>query len=604
MSLALYILDEDLHLLIHRQYRRELDSINVIDKFRRSYIRSLPICPPVLQFGDWTFVYVKCDSIYLMTPVYGDTNVVCLITFLHKFTDVLRNYLSSYGQRKPSGQQIDSDSIRDNYILLYELLDETLDWGIPQLTEFSILKEYVRPQKTELVESEKKETDNTEKQVQNEVNASISRSSMTKISWRPKGIFYDKNEFFMNLEEHLKFRYNFRARRLMLNTISGEINCTSYLSGMPRLKLELNEPFKRESVQTQIVESTSDEDSIFSNVNYHQCVQIDDKDKYMLAFIPPDGHFKLLSYQILHTDSLKPLILIKPKYIIYSKSGHYRLRIKLKILTTFKRKYSMSDISIVLPLCVPARNLVLDFNKPFRFSTKIGRVVHNLCDNTITWQISRMDGLSKGQMVSEFELTTNQAVDHEHKHNIFHNRQSKNDIVYYHLRTKLGKLQGNIADLELNSAIEKVATIGSHTEKSMVISVSFSLEAMLYSGLKVSFLQVQEPELQFEAFPWVRYRISCQKGDYLFIMCDDQICNKFSKSDLEAIQNQIEVLKKNNDVSNSDSDKTKVTEEKNTTSREKLPSEAETKIDNKAEIEESCKSKAPTFEEYKVEGEE
>lgn len=600
MSLALYILDEDLHLLIHRQYRRELDSAKVIDKFRRSYIEALPACSPVLRCGSWTFVYVKCDSIYLMMPVYGDANVVCLITFLHKFTGVLRNYLSSYGQIQQSEWQIDADSIRDNYILLYELFDETLDWGIPQLTEFSILKEYVRPQNTNVIESEKGNSDGTEKQISNEVNASISRSSMAKISWRPKGIFYDKNEFFMNFEEHLKFKYNFKARRLMLNTISGEINCTSYLSGMPTLKLELNEPFKRESVENATSLSISSANSIFSNVNYHQCVQIDDSDEHLLTFIPPDGRFKLLSYQILHTDSLRPLIVIRPRYIVYSKNGHYRLRIKLKILTTFKRKYNMSDISIVLPLFVPVDNLVFDFDKPFRFSTKIGRVVHNLCENTITWQISRMDGLSRGQMVSEFELTTRQHVDYEHRQNIFHNRQTKNDIVYYHLRTKLDKLRGTIADSELSSALESTTSIGVFTEKNMIITVNFTLEAMLYSGLKVNFLQVQEPELQFEAFPWVRYRISCGKGDYLFVMCDDQIYNRLSKAELDHIQQSIEEIKKEEDALNSDTDRTKVKEEEASSqvSEGKLSSQKEDGSN------ERYKKKAPAFEEYKLEGEE
>ena len=607
MSLALYILDEDLHLLIHRQYRRELDSAKVIDKFRRSYIEALPACPPVLQCGSWIFVYVKCDSIYLMMPVYGDANVVCLITFLHKFTGVLRSYLNSYGQMQQPEWQIDADSIRDNYILLYELFDETLDWGIPQLTEFSILKEYVRPQNTNVTESEKGDSDSTEKQISNEVNASISRSSMAKISWRPKGIFYDKNEFFMNFEEHLKFKYNFKARRLMLNTISGEINCTSYLSGMPTLKLELNEPFKRESVENSTSVSISSVNSIFSNVNYHQCVQIDDSDEHLLTFIPPDGRFKLLSYQILHTDSLRPLIVIRPRYIVYSKDGYYRLRIKLKILTTFKRKYNMSDISIVLPLFVPVDNLVFDFDKPFRFSTKIGRVVHNLCENTITWQISRMDGLSRGQMVSEFELTTRQHVDYEHRQNVFHNRQTKNDIVYYHLRTKLDKLRGTIADSELNNAIESTTSIGVFTEKNMIISVKFALEAMLYSGLKVNFLQVQEPELQFEAFPWVRYRVSCGKGDYLFVMCDDQIYNRLSKAEVDNIQQSIKEIKKEEDALNSDTDRTIVKEEETSSqiSEGELSSQKEDESnDNDGTSNERYEKKAPAFEEYKLEGEE
>ena len=35
------------------------------------------------------------------------------------------------------------ESIRDNFVLIYELLDELMDFGYPQTTESKILKEYV-----------------------------------------------------------------------------------------------------------------------------------------------------------------------------------------------------------------------------------------------------------------------------------------------------------------------------------------------------------------------------------------------------------------------------------------------------------------------------
>ena len=33
--------------------------------------------------------------------------------------------------------------IRQNYVLIYELLDEIMDFGVPQITEPDILKQYV-----------------------------------------------------------------------------------------------------------------------------------------------------------------------------------------------------------------------------------------------------------------------------------------------------------------------------------------------------------------------------------------------------------------------------------------------------------------------------
>ena len=41
-------------------------------------------------------------------------------------------------------KELMEESIRDNFVLIYELLDELMDFGYPQTTESKILKEYVR----------------------------------------------------------------------------------------------------------------------------------------------------------------------------------------------------------------------------------------------------------------------------------------------------------------------------------------------------------------------------------------------------------------------------------------------------------------------------
>ena len=33
--------------------------------------------------------------------------------------------------------------IRQNYVLIYELLDEIMDYGVPQITETDVLKQFI-----------------------------------------------------------------------------------------------------------------------------------------------------------------------------------------------------------------------------------------------------------------------------------------------------------------------------------------------------------------------------------------------------------------------------------------------------------------------------
>ena len=53
--------------------------------------------------------------------------------FLHKIVEVFTEYF----------KQLEEESIRDNFVIIYELLDEMMDFGYPQTTESKILQEYI-----------------------------------------------------------------------------------------------------------------------------------------------------------------------------------------------------------------------------------------------------------------------------------------------------------------------------------------------------------------------------------------------------------------------------------------------------------------------------
>ena len=40
-------------------------------------------------------------------------------------------------------KEMEEESIRDNFVIIYELMDELMDFGYPQFTESKILQEYV-----------------------------------------------------------------------------------------------------------------------------------------------------------------------------------------------------------------------------------------------------------------------------------------------------------------------------------------------------------------------------------------------------------------------------------------------------------------------------
>lgn len=52
---------------------------------------------------------------------------------MHRLTQVLVEYF----------KELEEESIRDNFVIIYELLDEMMDFGYPQTTESKILQEWV-----------------------------------------------------------------------------------------------------------------------------------------------------------------------------------------------------------------------------------------------------------------------------------------------------------------------------------------------------------------------------------------------------------------------------------------------------------------------------
>jgi hypothetical protein len=76
--------------------------------------------------------FVRCLS---LTPVLAlskrNSNAAEIIFFLHRLCAVLSEYF----------KELEEESIRDNFVIIYELLDEMMDFGYPQTTESKILQE-------------------------------------------------------------------------------------------------------------------------------------------------------------------------------------------------------------------------------------------------------------------------------------------------------------------------------------------------------------------------------------------------------------------------------------------------------------------------------
>ena len=72
-------------------------------------------------------------NIYLVALTKRNSNVTAIFVFLERLVEIMREYFG----------QLEEESIRDNFVLIYELLDEAVDYGLPQNTATEALKQFV-----------------------------------------------------------------------------------------------------------------------------------------------------------------------------------------------------------------------------------------------------------------------------------------------------------------------------------------------------------------------------------------------------------------------------------------------------------------------------
>lgn len=117
---AIFILDLKGKVLISRNYRGDMD-MGKIDKFMNLMMEKEEegLITPIFRLNNLSFIWIKCNNLYLVASTRVNSNVTLVITILHKIVQVFTEYF----------KEMEEESIRDNFVLVYELLDELMDFG-------------------------------------------------------------------------------------------------------------------------------------------------------------------------------------------------------------------------------------------------------------------------------------------------------------------------------------------------------------------------------------------------------------------------------------------------------------------------------------------
>jgi len=342
---SLFIINSSGDVFLEKHWRSVI-SKSICDYF----LEKMKICndvPPVIptSFQSTNLVSVQRCGVSFVVVCKQDIPPLFVIEFLHRVVDTFEDYFN----------ECNESIIKENYVVIYELLEEMLDNGFPLATESNVLKELIKPP-------------NILRSIANTVTGKTNFSdtlpvgSLSAIPWRRSGVKYTNNEAYFDVIEEVDAIID-KSGATVFAEIQGYIDCLVKLSGMPDLSLSFVNP------------------RLLDDVSFHPCVRFKRwETERVLSFIPPDGNFRLMSYHV--TSQSVVAIPIYVRQNIQIKSGEQgRLDITVGPKTTLGRTLEGVKLEILLPKSVSNCSLV----------TTQGKYTFDNTSKILHWDVGKID---------------------------------------------------------------------------------------------------------------------------------------------------------------------------------------------------------------------
>lgn len=110
--------------LIFRAFRNDCRP-RLADVFRIQVISNAQVRSPILTLGSTTFSHVKHENIYIVAVTRSNANAALVFEFLYRLVGLGKGYFGKF----------DEEAVKNNFVLVYELLD-----GEPPQPTFAILE--------------------------------------------------------------------------------------------------------------------------------------------------------------------------------------------------------------------------------------------------------------------------------------------------------------------------------------------------------------------------------------------------------------------------------------------------------------------------------
>ncbi|KAK4387692.1 AP-4 complex subunit mu [Sesamum angolense] len=257
--------------------------------------------PPVFNLDGVNYFHVKVVGLLFVATTRINLSPSLALELLQRIARVIKDYLGLLSE----------ESLRKNFVLVYELLDEVIDFGYVQTTSTEVLKSYVFNEPIVVDAARMPPLGPAALFMQG--NKRMPGTAVTKsvVAHEPGG--RKREEIFVDIIEKISVTFS-SSGYVLTSEIDGTIQMKSYLTGNPEIRLALNDDYTLEEVGYQVM-------------------------------VPPDGEFPVMNYRI--TQEFKPPFSINA---LIEEAGSLKAEVILKIRAEFPSSITANTILVEMPL--------------------------------------------------------------------------------------------------------------------------------------------------------------------------------------------------------------------------------------------------------------
>uniref|UniRef100_A0A7S3QPE7 MHD domain-containing protein n=1 Tax=Dunaliella tertiolecta TaxID=3047 RepID=A0A7S3QPE7_DUNTE len=239
--------------------------------------------PPVFNIDGVTYLHVKDGGVEVVATTRANMSPSFVLEFLRRVCIIIKDYCG----------MLSEDAIRKNFVLVYELLDEVIDYGYPQSTSTDALKMFVLNEPSPVAPP-----------------AGINQ--MFGLQKGPTGVFKSvldtnrtdgkggRDEIFVDVVERLTCTFN-ATGTMSQAQVDGAIQVKSYLTGNPPIKIKLNDDLiigRRDVPYGMGHVDASGALVYLDDCQFHEVANLDSFDiDRTISLKPAEGEFALMNYR-------------------------------------------------------------------------------------------------------------------------------------------------------------------------------------------------------------------------------------------------------------------------------------------------------------------